>query len=114
MDDESSVVQSLYSLLHPCQRVRQVDVHLDDQVLTTPLELVVRLLVEDDDDVPRLQSGLLVPFAAECNLLAVLHSLVHLDLQDLPLPVHLPPVTLLTPELGVDPLALTMTLLDKS
>jgi len=110
--DESSVVKSLYCLLHAGERLSQVDVHLNNQVQPAPLEPLVRLLVQDDDDIPGLQPWLLVALAAECNLLSVLHTFVHLHLQDLPLSIDLPPVTLLTTELGVDPLALSVTLLE--
>ena len=113
LDDQSSIVQRLNCLLHTSQRLSQVDVHLDDEVLAASLELLVSFLVQDDNDVPWLQARFLVALAAECNLLAVLHSLVHLDLQDLPLPVHLPPVTFLTPQLGVDSLSLAVTLLEQ-
>ena len=113
MDDESSLVQRLNCLLHPSKRLGQVDVHLDDEVLAASLELLVSFLVQDDNDVPWLQSWFLVALAAECNLLSVLHPFVHLHLQDLPLPVDLPPVTFLTPQLGVDPLPLAVTLLDR-
>merc|ERR1719403_663066 len=101
--DESSVVKSLYCLLHAGERLSQVDVHLNNQVQTAPLEPLVRLLVQDDDDISGLQPWLLVALAAECNLLSVLHTFVHLHLQDLPLSIDLPPVTLLTTELGVGP-----------
>ena len=113
LDDESSVVQGLNSLPHTGKRFSQVDVHLDDEVLAASLELLVSFLVQDDNDVPWLQSWFLVALAAECNLLSVLHAFVHLHLQDLPLPVDLPPVTFLTPQLGVDPLPLTVTLLER-
>ena len=113
LDDQSSIVQRLNCLLHTSQRLSQVDVHLDDEVLAASLELLVSFLVQDDNDVPWLQARFLVALAAECNLLSVLHALVHLDLQDLPLPVHLPPVTFLTPQLGVDSLSLAVTLLEQ-
>ena len=113
LDDESSIVQRLNCLLQTSQRLGQVDVHLDDEVLAASLELLMSFLVQDDNDVPWFQSGLLVALAAECNLLSVLHTFVHLDLQDLPLPVHLPPVTFLTPQLGVDSLSLAVTLLEQ-
>ena len=112
LDDESSIVQRLNCLLHTSQGLSQVDVHLDDEVLAASLELFMSFLVQDDNDVPWLQSWFLVALAAECNLLSVLHALVHLHLQDLPLPVDLPPVTFLTPQLGVDPLSLAVALLD--
>merc|ERR1719340_276165 len=111
LDDEGSIVQRLNCLLHTSKRLSQVDVHLDDEVLAASLELIVSFLVQDDNDVPWLQSWFLVALAAECNLLSVLHTFVHLDLQDLSLPVDLPPVTFLTPQLGVDSLSLAVTLL---
>merc|ERR1719266_3107789 len=111
LDDESSVVQRLNCLLHTSKRLGQVDVHLYDEVLAASLELIMSFLVQDDNDVPWFQSGLLVALAAECNLLSVLHTFVHLHLQDLPLPVDLPPVTFLTPQLWVHPLTLAVTLL---
>ena len=113
MDDQSSIVQRLNCLLHTSQRLSQVDVHLDDEVLAASLELLVSFLVQDDNDVPWLQARFLVALAAECNLLSVLHPFVHLHLQDLPLPVDLPPVTFLTPQLGVDSLSLAVTLLEQ-
>ena len=113
LDDESSLVQRLNCLLHTSKRLSQVDVHLDDEVLAASLELIMSFLVQDDNDVPWLQSWFLVALAAECNLLSVLHTFVHLHLQDLPLPVDLPPVTFLTPQLGVDPLPLAVTLLER-
>ena len=113
LDDESSIVQRLNGLPHASKRLGEVDVHLDDEVLVASLELLVSFLVQDDNDVPWFQSGLLVALAAECNLLSVRHTFVHLHLQDLPLPVDLPPVTFLTPQLGVDPLPLPVTLLER-
>merc|ERR1719340_181275 len=111
LDDEGSIVQRLNCLLHTSKRLSQVDVHLDDEVLAASLELIVSFLVQDDNDVPWFQSWFLVALAAECNLLSVLHTFVHLDLQDLSLPVHLPPVTFLAPQLGVNSLPLAVTLL---
>ena len=52
----------------------------------------------------------LITLSAESDLLSVLHALVDLHLQNLPLPVDLPAVALLAAQLGVDPFALALAL----
>merc|ERR1719234_415490 len=91
-------------------RLCQTHVHLHYEVLSVALEECMSLLIEDDDDVARFQSWFLVALAGEGHFLPVLHSLVHGHLRDLPLAIHLAPVALLTPELGINPLPLSMAL----
>ena len=71
------------------------------------------LLVEDNDDVPRLEAGLLVALASEGDLLTVRHALVHLDLEDLPLTVDFSSIALFASKLGVNSLTLAVTFLHR-
>merc|ERR1719328_504563 len=86
------------------------DVHLHYKVLSVALEECVSLLVEDDDDVSRLEARLLVSLPREGHLLPILHPLVHGHLQDLSLAVHFAPVALLAPELGINSYPLSVAL----
>ncbi len=110
LDNERAVVERCYRLFHPAQRLGDVHRHFQDEVDPVPLEQRVLLLVQDDDDVPRLEAGLLVALAAEGDLLPVLHALVDVDLEDFSLPIDLAAVALLAAQLGVDPLTLTLAL----
>lgn len=65
--------------------------------LSVALEECMSLLIQDDDDVARFQSWFLVSLPGEGHFLSVLHTLVHGNLQDLPLTIHFAPVALLTP-----------------
>ena len=66
--DEGPLIKGLYRLLEPRQGLCEADVHLHDEVLAVPLVEGVGLLVKHDDNVPRLQPGLLVPLPGECHL----------------------------------------------
>lgn len=50
----------------------------------------------------------LISLSAKGDFLAVLHTLVNLNLQNLPLPVDLSTIALLAPKLGIDSLTLTL------
>jgi len=65
----------------------------------------VVLLLQDQDDVPGLHTGRLVGLPAERDLLAVLHALVHVHLQDLHLLHHLLALALFTAVFLADHLA---------
>ena len=114
LDDQCPLVKRFDCFLHPCESLRERDVHLHDQVLATPLERVVGLLVEHDDDVAGLEAGLLVSLAGEGDLLAVRHALVHLDLENLPLTVDFSSIALFASQLGVNSLTLAVTFLQRS
>ena len=65
---------------HTAQCFLQSDIMLSDEISPLPLKLVVLGLDKDEDDVPCLQPWALVSFACENNLLAMLHSWVHVYL----------------------------------
>lgn len=111
LDDQCSLVKRFDCFLHACESLRECDVHLHDQVLSTSLERVVSLLVEDNDDVAGLEAGLLVALAGEGDLLTVGHALVHLDLENLPLTVDFSSIALFASQLGINSLSLAMTFL---
>merc|ERR1712172_425253 len=94
LNDQCSIVKRFDCFLHPGESLGERDVHLQDKVLAAPLERVVSLLIEDDDDVTRLQARLLVTLASKGNLLTISHALVHLDLEDLPLTVDFSSIAL--------------------
>mmetsp|Transcript_62366 Transcript_62366/g.184541 ORF Transcript_62366/g.184541 Transcript_62366/m.184541 type:complete len:249 (-) Transcript_62366:312-1058(-) len=56
-----------------------------EQVGSLPLEYVVILFLNDKIDITWLHVGLLICLPPECNLLVVLHSLLNVHLQHLPL-----------------------------
>lgn len=102
--------------LSSSQRGQQVDLLLHDEIVSSPLEVLVRLLLDGDDDVSRLQSWRLIRLSLEGDLLAGLHSLVDVNLEDLPLRRDLLPVADLASTFGIDllsgSLALVTRLLD--
>ena len=113
MNDQCSIVKRFDCFLHPGESLSERDVHLHDKVLAAPLEPVVGLLIEDDDDVPRLEARLLVTLAGEGDLLTISHALVHLDLEDLPLTVDFSSIALFASQLGVNSLTLAVTFLHR-
>jgi len=102
--------------LSSSQRGQQIDLLLHDEIVSSPLEVLVRLLLDGDDDVSWLQSWRLIRLSLEGDLLAGLHSLVDVDLKDLPLRRDLLPVADLASTFGIDllsgSLALVTRLLD--
>ena len=113
LNDQCSIVKRFDCFLHPRESLSERDVHLHDKVLAAPLEPVVGLLIEDDDDVTRLEARLLVTLAGEGDLLTVSHALVHLDLEDLPLTVDFSSIALFASQLGVNSLTLAVTFLHR-
>ena len=97
-NDQTPVVQGFDCLLHATEGLRQTDVHLHDQVYAVPLEHRMLFLIEDNNDVSRLKSWLLIALAGKGYLLTVFHALVHCDFQDLALTRDLATVALLTSE----------------
>ena len=110
LDEEGAIVEGGDGLLHPAEGLAEGEAHLHDEVDPVPLEGRVLLLVQHDDDVSGLEPGLLVALPAEGDLLAVLHTLVHRDLEDLALARDLAAGALFAAQLGVDPLSLTLAL----
>jgi hypothetical protein len=89
LDQEVAPVQLPEDEVEAAQCLRQGDGAIHEQVVAAPLERVVRLLVQDYDDVAGFHVGLLVALAAEEDFLPVLHALVDVDLQDFRLVAHL-------------------------
>ena len=60
--------------MEAAQRLHQGDLFLHDEVSATATELGVLFFIQHNDDVPGLQTGLLVPFAWKTDLLPVPHT----------------------------------------
>ena len=105
LDDQRPVIQGSDGLLEAAEGLGDIDVELHDKVDARSLKSGVLLLIQHNDDIARFEPGLLVTLAAEVDLLAVLHALVHCDLKNFALPRDLFAAALLAPQLGVDALA---------
>ena len=77
--------------------------------MAPPAKAVVRLLLDDEDDVSRDNIRTLVTLSSKGNLLAILHSLVDVDVEDLAFGNGLLSVALLAPVLVANNLALAVT-----
>lgn len=109
-DVESVVVEVGDDKLAASQGSEEVNVDLGEEVVSLALEALVVLLLDDYDDVSGDNTGSLVALACKLDLLARLHSLVDVDLEDLALLLGLLAVTLLAAVLGVHDLASSLTL----
>lgn len=88
---------------------QEIDFGLAEEVVALPLESGVGLLLDNNDDVTGNDTRGLIALAVEFDLLAALHSLVDVNLEDLPLRVGLLAVTSLASVLGVHHLAGSLT-----
>lgn len=107
---QSALVQGFNGPPESAKSLRQIDLELHDEINAMSFIQLVLFLVQDDDDVSRLQSRLLIALTGEGDLLSVLHSLVDRNLENLPLSDHLAAVALLATQLRVNPLALSLAL----
>ena len=78
--NQRAIVQMLDGELPPAQGGQEIDLHVDGQVAVLPLELLMWLLLEHDDDVSRYYVWCLVALARKRNRLAALHALVDVHL----------------------------------
>lgn len=110
VDRECVVIEVLDEDLTTAESSEEVDLYFDKEVVLPALEARVGLLVDDNDNIAWNGVGCLIGLFLECDLLAILHSLVDADLEDLALLVDLLAVALLAAVLGVDDLTLTLAL----
>lgn len=103
-DVKRPVVEVENGELSAAERGEKINVNLREEIVTLPLEVLVRLLLKNDDNIARDGAGCLVRLAGEGDLLAGLHAAVDVDLEHLPLRDHLLPLALLAPVLRVDDL----------
>lgn len=68
------------------------------------------LLLQNDNDIARLKTRRLITLSVERDLLTILHALIDVHLENLPLLDYLSSRARLTHVLGVDSLALTVTI----
>lgn len=97
------------SELAACERRQEIDLDPGQEVVVFPLEPVMRLLLNDDNDVSRCYSGCLITLATESDRLAALHALIDMDLKHLLLRDDLLADTGLAAVLVVDDLATALT-----
>lgn len=71
LNSEFCAIQVRYDKVNTCQSLEQRNFFLDKQVGTLALKHLVRLLLDNYDDVASLDTRELVGFAVECILLAV-------------------------------------------
>ena len=92
------------------QRRKQINRHLRPQVRILPLEPLVRLLLNNDDNVPGYRSRCLIALARKRDVLATLHPFVDMYFQHFLLLHCLLPAAALAPVLVVNDLACTVTI----
>lgn len=110
---DGSLVEVNDGELSSSERGQEVDLLLHHEIVSPSLEVLVRLLLDRDDDVSWLESRRLVRLALEGDLLARLHALVDVDLEHLSLRVDLLPVALLASALGVNLLPRRVTVVTR-
>ncbi len=108
-NNESSVVECLDCSLEAAQRLGQAHVHLQEQIHVLAFESGVFALLENDNNITGLQTWRLVALAVERDFLSILHTLVDVNLEDLALVHNLAALARLAHVLGVDLLALAIT-----
>ena len=96
--------------LTTAQRCQQVDLLFEEQVVLLPPKPLVRLLLDDDDNVPWGDTWRLVALPTERDRLASTHALVDVDLQHLLLRDDLAAIAGLALVFVVDDLARTTAL----
>lgn len=101
-DDQNPVVEVLDRELSTTKGGQEVDLDRCDEVGALSLEPLVRLLLDDNNDIAWFRAWSLIALAIEGDRLAVLHALVDMHLQNLLFGHHLLALARLTPVLGVD------------
>lgn len=104
-DVQSALIEVLNGELSTAKGGQEVDLGLAEEVITLALEPGVLLLLDNNDDISRLNSRSLIALSLETNLLTRLHSFVNVDLEHLALRDRLLAVALLALVLGVDDLS---------
>jgi hypothetical protein len=107
---QPTVVQVLDRDRTTSQCGQEIDLGAVVQVVSLALEPVVLLLLDDEHDVSGDDVGALVTLSAKGDLLAILHTLVDGDVENLALGDCLLSVALLAPVLVLDDLALAVTI----
>jgi hypothetical protein len=103
-DNENPVIEVLDSKLTATESSQEVNLYRGNKVVVLSLESIVRLLLNDDNDVAWLCAWRLIALAVEGDGLAALHPLVDMYLQDLLLGDDLLALAVGTPIFGVDDL----------
>jgi hypothetical protein len=85
-DDKIALIECLDDLLEAAERLNQLQVH-DHSQIGAISKLKHRMLfhVQDNDDVAWLQIGFLIALAVEDYPLPILHALLNVHLEDLPI-----------------------------
>jgi hypothetical protein len=89
---------------------KQVNLSLVEEIIVLALEAGVGLLLNLENDIAGHDTGHLVTFAAELNLVAIAHTLVNVDVKHLALNDGLLAVALLAAVLVTDALSLSVTI----
>jgi len=106
---KSSLVEVLQVELAATESFAEGNLALGEKIIALAEEAVVLLLLEYNNDITGLDTGLFIGSTAESDLLSVLHTLIDMYLQDLPLLHGLLALTLLALILLRDGLASTLT-----
>lgn len=109
-DVQSMLIKVLNGKVTTSQSSEEVNLGVVEQIVTLPLESRVRLLLNNDNNITRNGTRLLVGFASKLDLLTTLHTLVDVNLKHLPFLIGLLAATGLTSVLGVHHLTSTLTL----
>lgn len=107
---QSMLIKMLNGKVTTGQSSEKVNLGIVEQIVTLPLESRVRLLFDNDDNITRDSTRLLVGFASKLDLLTTLHTLVDVNFKHLSFLGGLLAATGLTSVLGVHHLTSTLTL----
>ena len=105
IDDQSAIIQMLDSKLSAAECSEEVHLCFIDKIIILALETIMRLLLDDNDDIPRRNPWRLVALSVERDGLSTLHALVDMHLQNLLLLDRLLSAAMLALVLVVDDLA---------
>lgn len=107
---QSMLIKMLNGKVTTGQSSEKVNLGIVEQIVTLPLESRVRLLFDNDDNITRDSTRLLVGFASKLDLLTTLHTLIDVNFKHLSFLGGLLAATGLTSVLGVHHLTSTLTL----
>lgn len=107
---QSMLIKMLNGKVTTGQSSEKVNLGIVEQIVTLPLESRVRLLFDNDDNITRDSTRLLVGLASKLDLLTTLHTLVDVNFKHLSFLGGLLAATGLTSVLGVHHLTSTLTL----
>ena len=110
VDGQPSLVEVLDVDLATGKGGQEVDFAVVEQIVALALETSVRLLLNLEDDIARLNTRELVALATELDLVAALDATVDVDVEDLALDDGLLSVALLAPVLVADDLTLSLAI----